>query len=93
MPNSYSLLSIFVIFDPSSVRLYIRPFEPKMNPTTGSLTLVESMVLPAPMSISATEPSMPTLQPPAGVEPLEVRSYVVPLSGVRRALWHGRRVA
>ncbi len=34
-----------------------------MNPTTGSLMLSLSMVLPAPTSIRATEPSTPTFQP------------------------------
>src|SRR5690606_19419197 len=57
------LLSSLLIFEPSSVRLYIKPFEPNTKPTTGSFTFCESIDLPAPISISATDPSTPTFQP------------------------------
>jgi len=51
------------IFDPSSVRLYMRPFGSRMNPTTGLVILLVSMEPPMPTVTMATEPSTPTFQP------------------------------
>ena len=52
-----------LIFEPSSVRLYIKPFWSKMKPTTGLRTLLVSICPPAPTVMIATEPSTPTFQP------------------------------
>ena len=51
------------IFEPSSVRLYIRPFGSRMKPTTGLVILLVSTDPPTPTVMIATEPSTPTFQP------------------------------
>lgn len=51
------------IFEPSSVRLYIRPFGSRMKPTTGLVTLLESTDPPTPTVMIATDPSTPIFQP------------------------------
>jgi hypothetical protein len=56
-------LSMRLILEPSSVRLYIRPFRSKMNPTIGLVMLLVSIAPPAPMAMMVIEPSMPTFQP------------------------------
>ena len=50
-------------FDPSRVKLYIRPFRSRMNPTTGLVILLVSIEPPTPRVTIATEPSTPTFQP------------------------------
>ena len=52
-----------VIFDPSRVKLYIRPSGSRMNPMTGLVILLVSIEPPAPKVMIAIEPSIPTFQP------------------------------
>ena len=52
-----------VIFDPSSVRLYMRPFGSRTNPTTGLVILFVSIDPPIPTVMMATDPSTPIFQP------------------------------
>ena len=52
-----------LIFDPSRVRLYIKPFWSKMKPMTGLRMVLVSMAPPAPTVMMATDPSTPTFQP------------------------------
>src|SRR5579871_1613443 len=51
------------IFEPSSVKLYIKPFGSRMNPTTGLVILFVSIEPPAPTVMIATDASAPTFQP------------------------------
>jgi|GEM_PF-4472360 len=62
LPRRYYFFSL-VNFEPSKVRLYIKPFWLKTNPTTGSLIFSVSMEAAAPRFIRATDPSTPAFQP------------------------------
>lgn len=61
-PSAAYLLS-FEIFEPSSVRLYIRPCCPTTKPTIGLFAFVVSMEASAPRSTITTDPSTPICQP------------------------------
>ena len=52
-----------LIFEPSSVRLYMRPAGSRMKPRTGLVRFSVSMAPPAPSVTTATDPSTPTFQP------------------------------
>ena len=52
-----------LIFEPSSVRLYISPFWSRMKPITGLTTLSVSIEPPTPTVMIATEPSTPIFHP------------------------------
>ena len=47
-----------LIFEPSSVRLYISPVGSSTNPMTGLVIWLVSIEAPAPSVIKVTEPSM-----------------------------------
>ena len=58
-----------LIFEPSSVRLYIRPFWSRMKPITGLTTLSVSIEPPTPTVMIATEPSTPIFHPALSSNP------------------------
>ena len=59
------------IFEPSSVRLYIRPLGSRMKPTTGLVILLVSIEPPMPTVMMATEASAPIFQPAVRAELVE----------------------
>ena len=63
-----------LIFEPSSVRLYIRPFWSRMKPITGLTTLSVSIEPPMPTVMMATEPSTPTFHPALSSNPRRASS-------------------
>ena len=52
-----------LIFEPSSVRLYISPVGSRTNPMTGLVIWLVSIEAPAPCVIKVTEPSTPPVNP------------------------------
>ena len=52
-----------LIFEPSSVRLYMSPAGSRMKPSTGLVRLSVSIEPPAPSVTMAIEPSTPAFQP------------------------------
>ncbi|QQR66701.1 MAG: hypothetical protein IPI25_14595 [Candidatus Brocadia sp.] len=63
-PSAPKILFFSLVnFEPSKVRLYIKPFWLKTNPTAGSLIFSVSMEAAAPRLIRATDPSTPAFQP------------------------------
>ena len=52
-----------LIFEPSSVKLYISPFGSRTKPTTGLVILLVSIEPPMPTVMMATDASAPIFHP------------------------------